>query len=171
LNAVSPPLSDDAEASVIARERLRILAIGFYVRGGMMVAFGCFFLVYVAFFLGFSFMPESAWTQPRATSPSPTAIAWPTPSPHPPNQGPPPVIIFRVMAGLFSVVTLLVWIMGCLTAYAGRCIQKRRRKLLIYVMAGLNCMFIPYGTLLGVFTFIVLGSPAATWEFDQATSQ
>jgi len=45
LNAVSVPPSDDAEASIIARERLRILMIGFYVRGGMMVAFGCFFLI------------------------------------------------------------------------------------------------------------------------------
>jgi hypothetical protein len=40
---VTVPLSDDAEASIIARERLRILMIGFYVRGAMIVAFGCFF--------------------------------------------------------------------------------------------------------------------------------
>ena len=168
---MSVPPSDDAEASIIARERLRILMIGFYVRGGMMVAFGCFFLIYVAFFLGFSFMPESAWTQSPAATASPTALAYATPTPHPLNQGPTPVIFFRIMACVFSAVTLLVWITGCVTAYAGRCIQTRRRKLLIYMMAGLNCLFVPYGTLLGVFTFIILGSPAATRQFAQTTRE
>ena len=143
--------------------------IGFYVRGAMMIAFGCFFLIYVAFFLGFSFIPESAWNQPAATSPSPTPFAWATPTPHPANSEPPPVIVFRIMAGVFGFVTFLVWTLGCLTAYAGRCIQKRRHKLLIYLMAGLNCLFIPYGTLLGVFTFIILGSPVAIDEFKTAT--
>jgi hypothetical protein len=168
---MSPPAAGDhPEASIIARERLRILMIGFYVRGGMMFAFGCFFLIYVAFFLGFSFMPESAWTQPR---PSASAIpfTWPTPTPHPANQDAPPVVVFRIMACVFAAVTLLVWSVGGVTAYAGRCIQKRRRKLLIYVMAGLNCLFVPYGTLLGVFTFIVLGSPAATQEFELTSVQ
>jgi hypothetical protein len=168
---VSAPFSDDTEASIIVRERLRILGIGFYVRGGMMVAFGCFFLIYVAFFLGFSFMPESSWTQTPAPSASPTALIHPKLTPHPPNGGPPPIIFFRIMACVFGAVTLLVWTIGCLTAYAGRCIQKRKRRLLIYVMAGLNCLFVPYGTLLGVFTFIVLGSPAATREFSQMTGQ
>jgi hypothetical protein len=148
-----------------------MLMIGFYVRGAMMVAFGCFFLIYVAFFLGFSFIPQSAWTQPPASSASPTVLAYATPTPHPPNQGPPPVIFFRIMACVFAAVTLLVWIMGCLTAYAGRCIQRRRNKLLIFVMAGLNCLFVPYGTLLGIFTFIILGSPAAAQEFSQPTRQ
>jgi hypothetical protein len=164
---VSAAPSDDAEAGIIARERLRVLMIGFYVRGGMMVAFGCFFLIYVAFFLGFSFMPESAWTQPRAPNPAAVPFTWPTSTPHPATESAPPIIIFRIMACLFGAMTLLVWTIGCLTAYAGRCIQKRRRKLLIYVMAGLNCMFLPYGTVLGVFTFIILGSPAATREFNQ----
>ena len=56
-------ISED-EAKIIAGERLRILTIGFYVRGGMMLAFGCFFLIYVAMFAGMSLIPESAWNQP-----------------------------------------------------------------------------------------------------------
>jgi hypothetical protein len=62
---------------------------------------------------------------------------------------------------------LLGWTFGALTLYAGRSIQKRRHKALIYVMAAFNCMFIPYGTLLGVFTFIILGSPPAIQEFSE----
>ncbi len=74
---------------------------------------------------------------------------------------------FRVMAGVMGGLMLVGWIVGGLTAYAGRCIQKRRRKTLIYVMAAANCLFIPYGILLGIFTFIVLGSPAAIEEFTR----
>jgi len=76
------------------------------------------------------------------------------------------VIFFRVMAGVFCGVVLVVWTLSALTAYAGRCIQKRRRKLFVDVMAALNCLFNPYGTLLGVFTFIVLSSVAASQEFE-----
>jgi len=163
LEAVTVPLTAD-EARIVARERLNFLAIGFYVRGGVMLAFSCLFLIYVCMFLGFSFMPESAWNQP-ARSPSPSAFAWPTPTPHPINSGAPPVIVFRIMAGAMAGVMLLGWIVGGLTAYAGRCVQKRKRKALIHVMAAVNCLFIPYGILLGIFTFIVLGSPAAIEEF------
>jgi len=70
------------------------------------------------------------------------------------------------MAGVMSGIMLLGWTFGALTLYAGRCVQKRRNKTLIYIMAALNCMFIPYGTLLGVFTFIILASPAAIQEFS-----
>jgi hypothetical protein len=65
----------------------------------------------------------------------------------------------------------VVWTLGALTAYAGRSIQKRRRKLFVYVMAALNCLFIPYGTLLGVFTFIVLSSAAASPEFELTSAR
>jgi hypothetical protein len=158
-------VAENAADSIIARERLRILMIGFYVRGGMMLFFGCFFLIYVAMFAGFSFIPQSEWNKSTSVAASPTPGSWSTP-PHHSNQGAPPPIFFRIVAGVFAGVTLLIWTIGALTAYAGRCIQKRRLKPLIYVMAALNCLFVPYGTLLGVFTFIVLGSPAAAGEFS-----
>jgi hypothetical protein len=167
---VTDALPEDVEAGIVVRERLRILMIGFYIRGGMMAVFGFFFLIYVAMFAGISFIPESAWSQPSpAANASPTPSLSVTPSAHQ-NSGAPPVIMFRIMAGIFSVVTFLIWVVGGLTAYAGRCIQKRRHQLLIHIMAALNCLFIPYGTLLGIFTFIILGSPAAGREFGEATA-
>jgi hypothetical protein len=159
---------DSAELSIVARERLRILAIGFYIRGGVILAFSCFFLFYVAMLLAFSFIPESAWNNhppapPRIAS-LPLVSPTPTPAPHS-NPGAPSVMVFRIMAGVMGGMMLLGWVIGGLTAYAGRCIQKRKHRVLIYVMAALNCLFIPYGTLLGVFSFIVLGSPGAIEEF------
>jgi MFS family permease len=80
-------------------------------------------------------------------------------------------MFFRIIAGVFCGAVLVVWMLGAPTAYAGRCIQKRRRKLFVYVMAALNCLFIPYGTLLGMFTFVVLSSAAPSWEFELTPAQ
>lgn len=38
------------------------------------------------------------------------------------------------------------------------------------VMAGYNVIWIPYGTLLGVFTFIVINSAEAKLQYDQKNS-
>ncbi len=51
--------------------------------------------------------------------------------------------------------------MGGLTAYAGRCLRARKNYTFLLVMAALNGTFImPLGTLLGVFTFVVLMRPS-----------
>lgn len=167
-------MADDAvpvseEQRIIIRERLRILAIAAYVRGGITAAFSCFFLIYAIFLLSFSFIPDSAWNNPRPT-PSPGAT-WEsssrTPAAVPPNNAP-PKIFFRIMAGAMGGLVLLGCSIGGLTAYSGRCIQKRRQKVLVYVMAAFNCLFLPYGTLYGIFAILVLSSPAAKLEFAES---
>ena len=145
---------------------MNFLAIGFYVRGGMMLFFGCFFLLYVAMFTAVSFMPESAWNQQTSRTHVLAPAAKPIPTPGVANSGAPPVAIFRIMAGIMGGVVFLAWVGGVLTLYSGNCIKKRKHRTLVYVMAALNCLFIPYGTLLGVFTFIILGSPEAMTEWN-----
>lgn len=130
-----------------------------------MLVFGCFLLLYVGMFFAFSMIPESSWNQPTPNRVA-NATANSTPAQHATNPGAPPVAVFRVMAGIMGGVVVFVWIAGALTLYSGSCIKKRKHRVLVYVMAGLNCFFIPYGTLLGVFTFIVLGSPDAIAEWN-----
>ena len=66
---------------------------------------------------------------------------------------------------MIGVIILLGWTFGGLTIYAGRCVQKRTDRMFILVIAGLNCALIPWGTLLGVATFMVLQMPLARREF------
>jgi hypothetical protein len=114
-------------------------------------------------------MPESAWqTPPPAQTKIESVSVSPSPTPRPLNQGP-PVVMFRVFAAVLGLFILLGWTFGALTIYAGRCVQKRERRLFIYVMAGLNCALIPWGTLLGVSTFIILQTPIARREFGLLT--
>jgi hypothetical protein len=162
---MSPPALSEAEEQIIVRERLRLLAIGFYVKGAVGAVFVSFLLFHFVFLLGFSFMPESAWNPPpRSVTTSRSLSVTPSPSPRPVNQGP-PVIMFRIFAGVIGVIILLGWTFGALTIYAGRCVQKRTHRVFILVMGGLNCALIPWGTLLGIATFTLMQSPAGRREF------
>ena len=156
------------EQRIIVRERLRLLSIACYVRGGIIAAFSSFFLIYVIFMFGITMVPDSAWadgsnSKASATPGLHTWSASPTPTPAP--QGPPKAV-FRIIAGIFGFFLLLGWTIGGLTAYAGWCIHQRRRKVLVYIAAGLNCFFIPYGTLLGIATLLVMSSAGAQLEFQ-----
>jgi hypothetical protein len=164
---MSPPALSEAEEQIIVRERLRLLAYGFYVKGGFGALFVSIFLLHFFMLLAFSFIPDSSWNPPpksATTIQSLSVTPSPSPTPRPVNPGP-PVIMFRILAGFIGVIILLGWTFGALTIYAGRCVQTRTRRSFIYVMAALNCLFIPWGTLLGVATFLVLQAPAARSEF------
>ena len=50
-------------------------------------------------------------------------------------------------------------------AYAGRCLSQQRRYLLCMIVAGLACLFTPIGTILGVFTLVVLLRPQVKAAF------
>lgn len=134
-------------------------------KGAVEAVFISFLLLHFCMFLGFSFIPESSWeapSKPAVTSQSSSVL--PSPAPRLANQGP-PVIMFRIVAAVIGVIILLGWTFGALTIYAGRCVQKRQHHVFIYVMAGLNCVLIPWGTLLGIATFIVIQSPAGQEAF------
>ena len=51
------------------------------------------------------------------------------------------------LAGLAMAICILM---------AGRSLARQRRYLFAFVIACLECFFIPFGTILGVFTIIVL---------------
>lgn len=173
---MSLSVAPEIEEQIIVRERLRLLAIGFYVKGAVGAVFISFLLLHFFMFLGFSFIPESAWNTPPKSvtaTQSPSVLSSPSPSPRPVNQGP-PVIMFRIFAAVIGVIILLGWTFGALTIYAGRCVQKRNHRVFILIMAGLNCALIPWGTLLGVATFTLLQSPAGQREFgvvDQGSTK
>lgn len=63
--------------------------------------------------------------------------------------------------GGFFVAFAAVWILAGLTfaacvLFAGRNLARRTRYTFCIVMAGIECMFMPFGTVLGVLTIVVL---------------
>ena len=169
------PISE--EERIIVRERMRLLTLAAYIRGGITAAFSCFFLIYVLMFSVIAGMPESAWTNKdnSGTHQAPAISSDPQASPSPTtrvyNQGcGPPKALFGILAAMFAGFTLLGWTIGGLTAYAGWCIRQRQRKLLVLIVSGFNCVFLPYGTLFGVAAILVLSSPTGKAEFERGQS-
>jgi hypothetical protein len=72
-------------------------------------------------------------------------------------------IIFIIFA---SLAILLAWTGAILGFITARSLPKRRRKMLCYATAGLACLWVPFGTTLGVFTFIVLSRPSIRSSFQ-----
>lgn len=78
-----------------------------------------------------------------------------------PNQpGPDPAIMVQQMFGAFRwfYVVLGLWgvAMAILNVVSGYCLGRHRQRMFSMVVAGLNCLRLPLGTVLGVFTLMIL---------------
>lgn len=168
MNHMPPPLPS-TERAIIVRERLRILAWGYYLSAGFGALFACFVLIQALMFGAISFVPESEWgTSPNEQREDPHGSENEADQTSEKPSAAPPALVFRIVAGVMIAVTVGGWILSGLTGYAAYCIQQRTRQTFIQVMAGYNLLWMPYGTALGVFTFITLNSPEARWEFERA---
>jgi hypothetical protein len=115
-------------------EHLRLLSIFHYVVAGLAALFALFPIFHLIIGLIFVFAPESLQ---QHGSPPPPFIGW-----------------FFVMISL-AIITL-GWIFAAMVFLTGRFLAKRKNHLACLVMAGIECIFMPFGTVLGVFSIIVL---------------
>jgi hypothetical protein len=114
-------------------EHLRLLSIFHYVVAGLAALFACIPSLHL--FIGIAMV--SGWGDFAEQDPMLGAMGW----------------FFIVFASMFI---LTGWAFACCLAFAGRFLSQRRRYTYCLVMAGVACMFAPFGTVLGVFTIIVL---------------
>src|ERR1051326_4573187 len=126
-------IEPQAKQAVLDEEHLRLLALFHFVQGGLCAIISCVLIIHFAFGLIIAFAPHLLGPGP-----------------------PPPHWLGVLMCGFAGGFMLAGWTFGGLTIYSGLCIRRRQHRTLSFVMAVLNCLSIPYGTALGVFTFIVL---------------
>ena len=117
-------------------EHLRLLAIFHYIVAGLAAVFSFFPLLYTSVGVIFIFAAQHGTAKPGEELP-PEFLGW----------------IF-VMIG--SVLFLIGLVMAICILIAGRSLALRKRYSFAFVMACVECLFIPFGTILGVFTIIVL---------------
>lgn len=67
--------------------------------------------------------------------------------------------------GFYAIFAVIGLVQIILNLWCARALGKRQTPTFIQVVAGLNCMGFPLGTVLGVFTFIVLARPAVHRHF------
>lgn len=131
---------DTIRQSVLDEEHLRLLRICYFIMGGT-AAFGLLFGgLYLAMGLVFA---ASFSSMPNATGPNapPAFVGW----------------IFAAVGGFIVILAGGFAVLSLLTA---RALGRRQSRTLCLVTAGLSCLQIPFGTALGIFTFIVLGRPS-----------
>ena len=130
--AAPPPTSRD-------EEHLRLLALFHYIYGGLVALLSSVGLIHLIMGLMMLRNPGMFPLTP------------------PGGGGPPfpfnPAYFFILFGGL---VVGLGWTMGTLSVISGRCISFRRARTFSLVVAGINCIWVPFGTIMGVFTLIVL---------------
>ncbi len=112
-------------------EQLKLLAIFHYVAAGMAALVACIPIMH--FFMGLALATGALGDSDPGTRP----------------------VGFGIMA--FAAFFIVAgWTFAALVAFAGRSLQTHRRYTYCLVMAGIECIFMPVGTVLGVFTIIVL---------------
>ena len=126
---------------IIDEEHLRLLTIGHYIAGGMHIAFASLFIFHFVFMLVLSANPELF-----SHGDGPVAA--------------PPRLFFEIFVWVLGLFILLGWLFGALTIYAGRCLKARTHRTFCMVMAVLNALVIPVGTMIGISTLIVLSRPS-----------
>ena len=135
---ITPSATDD-------EQHLRLLSIFHYVAGGLTALFACFPLIHVALGLAMIFAPQSLSNRPSHQPPA--FFGW----------------FFTCFGGGMFVVGMS---MAVGIVIAGRFIAQRRRYWFIFAAACVQCAFFPFGTVLGVFTVIVLSRPAVKALFQ-----
>ncbi len=88
---------------------------------------------------------------------------------HTASSPPPPGIL--AVVGALLVTFASIWILTGMTfavclVIAGRSLLRRRRYTFCLVMAGIACMFVPFGTVLGVLTILVLVRDSVRTGFE-----
>ena len=134
------------------REKLegqaRMLAIGHYVVGALIMLFSLLPLIYVAF--GFVFV----------LAPIPTN----------PNE-PSPVIVGVIIIAVGLLATAFILATGILNLIAGMGLSSQKWKVTIFVAAVVNLMNQPLGLILGILTILYMIQGDVSTLFDEAREE
>jgi hypothetical protein len=124
------------------REHLNILSICHYVLGGLCFFFGLFPFIYLA--IGIAMVAGAGNG----------------------GKGAPPEVMGWFFIGFSSFIIALYWAIALVLVQAGTYLRQQRRRTFCLVAAGIGCLMQPLGTVLGVFTIIVLMRPSVCAAFE-----
>lgn len=133
--------------SIIDAEQLRLLSLGYLVSA---VISGLFSLLGLFYALIGLVMGSVLSSHPGggAQEAPPEVVGW----------------MFAAFGGVFFLMAASLAMVKYLTASY---LKKRRSPTFCLVVAGISCLSIPYGTLLGISTFVVMGRPSVSRLFER----
>lgn len=128
-----PPLMRDQRKT--DADHLKLLAVFHWVVAGMsLVGLGFLFLHWL--FMHSIFDNPSMWQNAKGP--------------------PPPPQFFAIFKWFYAFMGVMIAGTGLANAVSGWNIHRRRARMASLILAGINCLCFPFGTVLGVFTFVVL---------------
>ena len=132
-----------SQQEIVDAEHLRLLRIGYFISAATNLLWVFFPLIYVA--MG-ALMLFGAFNGTK------------------PSDAPPKIIglVFMSIGIAISLIMASFTVLKLLTAQA---IGRRKWKGLIFATAAISCLGIPWGTALGVLTFLVLTRPSVVSQF------
>jgi len=129
-----PPLLRDQRK--IDREQVNLLAIFHFVVAGLAVCAAGFLALHYLVMSSFLLDPKF-WAGQK-------------------NGTPPPPEIFRILKWFYVAFGGFIATGFVGNLISGFCLRARRGRVFSFVVAAMNCLHFPFGTVLGVFTIIVL---------------
>lgn len=126
-------------------EHLRLLSMFHYICAGVAALFACIPIIHLSI--------------------GALILARPNTFGHGSNA--PPVFIGLFLIAIAALLIIFGWAFAVLLAWSGRCLSRRTHYTFCLVMAGVACFFMPFGTVLGVFTILVLTRPSVKILFSQ----
>ncbi len=129
--------TDTLKQKILDEEHLRLLAMFHYISGALTILFSCVFIIHLTL-LGFLMSSPELF----GATPAPQADAR---------------SVLAVMFYIFLAFILLGIAYGVIQIISGRCLARHRCRTFSLIAAIPNTLLIPYGTILGVMTLVVLG--------------
>jgi hypothetical protein len=127
---------------------LKLLSIFHYVVGGLAALFACFPVIYIVIGILAVYAPGTMDSEGDAL---PALFGW---------------IFIIIGAGLI----VLGWAFAVCIICAGRYLARQVHYMFCMVIAAIECIFMPFGTVLGVFTIVVLTKSFVKKMFEQGTA-
>ncbi len=134
-------MTEQERQAVLDQEHLKLLEIGYWVAGGFGAVIALFPLIYVAFG-GMMVLGEFGRGKEAA-----------------------PAVVGAVLIVIGCVVSAVLAALAALKLATARALRTRRHRMLCMATGALSCLGIPWGTALGVCTFLVLERPSVAALF------
>ena len=127
-------------------QHLNLLSIFYYVVAGLAALFACIPFIHLA--IGIA-MLAGAFPPPEDGGEGvPTFVGW-------------------IFVGVASLLIVTGWVLAVMLLITGRFLSKRKHYTFCFVTAAISCLFMPFGTILGVFTIVVLSRPTVKEVFGK----
>ena len=135
---------DETNQTARDAEHLKLLSVFHYVLGGMLYLFGCFPIIHLLM-----------------------GIAILTGTVGPDNSDDEfPKLLFGVMFTILPLLFIFItWTIATLVVITGKKLSRRVSFSFCFLMCCIECVFFPFGTVLGVFGIIILNRPSVRAMF------